>query len=403
MGAVVSLGYVGLAGAWGHLADVVLGRARALALAIAVAAVLLVVFALPLPFVAVGLAYMGFSMVCGLVFPLQDALAVNALPDPARQYGPVRGVESGAFAVATLVAGAGYGQLGYVAAVPLFAAARRAGHRSRRCGCRTSRGRSSPGGRAAGRSARRSPTQPRLPRLLLAIGLANVGVFAGLTFLPLLITRLGGGPGEIGLAVGITAAVEVVAMPVVSRLIASFGPRAVVVTSFVLLGVVFALVRPCAELAGAGGGRLGALRRRLVGHVDRLGHHDPGPAAADAAGIGPVAALADDRGRGGVHRQRGRRPAVGGSGTGGRVRDRRRLRGGGGDRGVVERAPGRRAGQRPGAAAASDRRASRRLRLGPLDTIAIPEMIRIVPPIRLAVTGSPRTRLPAAMPTTGSV
>lgn len=239
IGAVVSLLFVGLAGAWGHLADVVLGRGRALALALAASAGLLAVFALPMPVAAIGLAYAAYSTVYGLLFPLQDALAVNALPDPGRQYGTVRGMQSGAFALASVAAGAAWERVGYGPAVPTFIVlaipailvALRMPDVARARLQTSARG-------GAVREALR--VQPRLPRLLLAIGLANVGVFAGLTFLPLLIVRLGGASGAIGLAVAVTAAVEVVAMPVVSRLLARFGPRAVLSTSVALLAVVFA-------------------------------------------------------------------------------------------------------------------------------------------------------------------
>lgn len=239
IGATVSLLFVGLASAWGHLADVVLGRGRALSLAFAISAGLLLVFALPLPLVAIGLTYIAFSTVYGLLFPLQDALAVNALADPGRQYGLVRGLQSGAFAIGTLVAGLAWSRAGYGAAVPAFVLLAvpvmvvawvipdvgRATLTSERRG---------------GAIREALAVAPQLPRALLAIGLANVGVFGGLTFLPLLITRLGGGSGDIGLAVGITAAVEVVMLPVASRLLGRFGPRVVVSSGVAGMAVVFA-------------------------------------------------------------------------------------------------------------------------------------------------------------------
>ena len=239
IGATVSVLYIGLASAWGHLADVLLGRGRALALAFAIAAGLLVVFALPLPIAAIGLVYVGYATVYGLFFPLQDAVAVNALADPARQYGLVRGLQSGSFAIATLVAGLVWEQAGYGAAVPVFVLLavpvvlvawriRDVGH------ARLS------AGRRGGAVREALAVAPRLPRALLAIGLANVGVFGVLTFLPLLIVRLGGGSGDIGLAVGITAAVEVVMLPVSSRLLVRSGPRNVVTAGVALMAVVFA-------------------------------------------------------------------------------------------------------------------------------------------------------------------
>ncbi|MHB8959466.1 MAG: MFS transporter [Candidatus Limnocylindrales bacterium] len=239
MGAMVSVAYIGLASAWGHLADVLLGRGRALALAIGLAAGLLAAFALPLPLVGVGLTYMAFSTVYGLLFPLQDALAVNTLADPGRQYGQVRALQSGAFAVGSLLAGAFFERLGYGAAVPTFIVLAVPVVAVALVIPDVGRAKLSDRGRG-GAMREALAIQPRLPRVLLAIGLANVGVFAMLTFLPLLIDRLGGKSGDIGLAVGITAAIEVAALPAVSRLLVRFGPRAVVTVGIALLAVVFA-------------------------------------------------------------------------------------------------------------------------------------------------------------------
>lgn len=239
IGAAVSLLFVGLASAWGHLADVVLGRGRAFALAFALAAGLIAVFALPLPPLGIGLAYTGFATAYGLLFPLQDALAVNTLPDPGRQYGTVRGLQSGAYALAAVVAGAVWAGTGYGPAVPVFIAlaiptilvALRVPDVAR---ARLD----SPGRGGAIREALR--VSPVLPRVLLGIGLANIGVFAALTFLPLLVLRLGGSSGQIGLVMAVTAGIEVVAMPAASRLLARFGPRAVLAVSLALIAVVFA-------------------------------------------------------------------------------------------------------------------------------------------------------------------
>jgi len=239
IGAAVSLAFLALAGAWGHLADVVLGRSRAFVVAYVGALALLGVFAVAGPLPVVAVAYVGFLTLYALVFPLQDALAVNALPDPARQYGTVRGLQSGAFALASFACGLAWAVTGYgpaaaafaILALPVMVAALRVPDVARARLTTTGRG---------GAIREALAIQPLLPRLLLAIGLANVGVFAGLTFLPLLITRLGGGSGEIGLSVAATATLEVVIMPIASRLIARFGPRPVMTVSIGLLGVTFA-------------------------------------------------------------------------------------------------------------------------------------------------------------------
>jgi PPP family 3-phenylpropionic acid transporter len=239
LAAAVSLVYVGVASVWGHLADVVLGRGRALALALAISAALLAVFALPLPVIAVGLLYLAFASVYGLMFPLQDALAVNALPRPERQYGPVRALNSASFAVGTIAAGVVFEVAGYGAAVPVFVALALPAALIALVAPDVGRARLAKSGRG-GAVREALAIQPRLRAVLLAFGLANVGVFATLTFLPLQIVRLGGASGIIGLAIGGTAVIEVAAMPVVSRLLVRFGPRPVVAASLASLVVVFA-------------------------------------------------------------------------------------------------------------------------------------------------------------------
>ncbi len=236
--ATVSLLYIGVAGLWGHLADVVLGRGRALALALGLSTALLVIVALPLPVAAIGVAYLGFASIYGLLFPLQDALAVNALADPERQYGPVRALQSASFAVATIVAGAAYEATGYGAAIPAFVALAIPSALIALVTPDVARARLA-AARRGGAVREALAVQPRLPRVLLAFGLANIGVYAAFTFLPLLIVRLGGASATIGLAIGLTAAVEVVVMPVVSRLLTLFGPRPVVASSFAVLAIVF--------------------------------------------------------------------------------------------------------------------------------------------------------------------
>lgn len=238
IGAAVSVLYVGLAGVGGHLADVTLGRARALAATLALSVALLAVFALPLPVAAVGLAYVAFATVYSFVVPFQDALAVNTLRDPGRQYGAVRGLQSGAFAVGSLAAGVAWQAAGYGGAIPALALLALPAIAVAARIPDAPRARLAP--RRRGGAVREAlAVQPRLAPALLAIGLANVGVFAMLTFLPLLLARLGGGPAAIGLAVAATALVEVAALPGASRLIGRLGPRPVVTGGVALLAAVF--------------------------------------------------------------------------------------------------------------------------------------------------------------------
>src|SRR5512143_363933 len=88
--------------AWGHLADVIVGRAYAfrLGLAAAIGASALLLLPIPLPVFALTMA--GFSVLPILFLSLGDALAVDGLPAPERQYGALRALASLSFAVGVI-------------------------------------------------------------------------------------------------------------------------------------------------------------------------------------------------------------------------------------------------------------------------------------------------------------
>ena len=250
--ALTSIAYVTTLSAWGHLGDVVLGRARALRLAVLAAAGLLLLFQLPLPAVLLGAAYVGYAASFGAVGPMSDALAVNALRDPAREYGRVRGLSSGAFAVAAVGLGVFYGQSGYRPAGLLFLVM--ALVIAAVVGGVPDLGRATlTAGRRGGAIREALAIQPALPRVLLAVGLAHVGVFAGFTFLSLRIVELGGGAPEVALSSSVAAAAEVFSMVAASRLAPRVGLRVVFAGSVVLyvvsLGLWSGLGSPVAIIA----------------------------------------------------------------------------------------------------------------------------------------------------------
>ena len=238
LGAIVSVMFVASAWGWGHLADVVIGRARALRAATLLSAAMLAGFALPLPIALLGAVYVAYAATSATIMPLSDALAVNALPNPARQYGPLRGLLSGTFAVTGVGLGFLYATVGYGPAVPILIVvvlpvAVLAGRLA-------DVGRATlAGGRRGGAMREALHVQARLPAILLAIALASIGVFAGLTFLPLRIIQLGGGPVEIAFATSSTAIVELLVMPLVSRFLARTGLRSVMAASCLVLAAVF--------------------------------------------------------------------------------------------------------------------------------------------------------------------
>lgn len=110
--AVASVAFSLAVPVWGHLADVVLGRVGALRLAAAGCAVALLGFGLPWPALVLGLLYVGFMVFESAIGPLADALAVNALADPARHYGRIRLLSSVAIAFAFGGVIAGFTYLG---------------------------------------------------------------------------------------------------------------------------------------------------------------------------------------------------------------------------------------------------------------------------------------------------
>ena len=240
LSALVSVAFVLSISVWGHLGDVVLGRARALRFAVLGAAALLALFMLPLSPVAVGGLYIAFAACNGAVGPLSDALAVNAMRDPGRQYGKVRALASASFTVAAVVFGLLYGQAGYWPSGVLFVGVAIA--IAVNAGGVPDLGRAKLTGSRRGGAVREVlAIQPALPRVLAAVGLAHVGVFAGFTFLSLRIVELGGGPPEVALSSAVAAAAEVGAMIVASRLVPRIGLRTLFTVSSLLYTVAFVL------------------------------------------------------------------------------------------------------------------------------------------------------------------
>lgn len=238
--AVTSLASVISLSAWGHAGDVVLGRARAMQAAVLAAAGALTVFAMPLALPVVGLAYVAFAGNFFAVGPLSDALAVNAMRDPAREYGRVRAMTSASFTVASIGLGLLYGAMGYGPAAVVFgvvaAAMALAGTRV------PDVARATLATRARGGSIREAfAVQPALPRALLAVGLVFAGMLAGFTFLPLRILELGGGAPHVAAASAVSAAVEIVAMVAAGRLAPRIGLRLLFGGSALLYAVSLAL------------------------------------------------------------------------------------------------------------------------------------------------------------------
>ena len=115
MGAV---GFTIAVPAWGHLADVRLGRPRTLQLCALGGGLAITALLLPWPALVIAVLFGVFWVFESSWQPLADAITVNALR--GRDYGRIRLLTSLSFAVASIVAGFLYNVTGYGAAFVLF-------------------------------------------------------------------------------------------------------------------------------------------------------------------------------------------------------------------------------------------------------------------------------------------
>jgi PPP family 3-phenylpropionic acid transporter len=246
---------------WGHLGDVVLGRARAMQLAAAGSALAAVVFNAPVPIVVSVIALVALTLFEAPWLAFTDAMAVNALRGRARDYSRARVVASGSFAAASILSGFLYDRTGYgpasilffgcaialgvtVLFVPDVPRARLEAYRSWVPLTTPSDGRGE--GAAAGphRESLGSigtvvRVAPRLRGVVAAVVLLNVAVIASFTFLPLRLVDLGASPSVVALSVGLGAVAEIPSMLVAGRVAARVGLRAVFAFGCIVYAVAF--------------------------------------------------------------------------------------------------------------------------------------------------------------------
>ncbi len=257
IGLISSLGAVGFTvavPAWGHLADVRLGRPRTLQICALGAGAAIAALVLPWPPLIVASLFGLFRIFESCWQPLADAVTVNALR--GRDYARVRLFTSLGFSVAAIGSGFFYDRFGYTPAFVFFAAAAvvmavsvaflpdiaradRATHR-RRVGTRSDTAAASSGGTPPrrtwgfGSSGVALRVAPRLVAVLAASALLHVGIISGFTFLPLRIDALGGPPSDVALSSGLSAGTEIPAMLVMGAVARRVGLRAIFVGSAVL-------------------------------------------------------------------------------------------------------------------------------------------------------------------------
>ncbi|HZL33337.1 MAG TPA: MFS transporter [Verrucomicrobiae bacterium] len=205
--------------AWGHLADVLVGRAYAFRIGVAVASAAAFALLLPIPPLLLAPILASFTAFPAMFLALGDALAVGGLPSPERQYGALRALASLSFAIGVIVAGFIYDQAGY-AAVPIvclawsgliFVLIGRVPDPTRDPAVRAIAARHG-GDAAAGRFgsiSRAFAVQPRLWAVLAVLTVAHTGVLGAMVFVAIRIVELGGQPSDVALTFGIASFAEI--------------------------------------------------------------------------------------------------------------------------------------------------------------------------------------------------
>lgn len=249
IGVIASVGAVGFTiavPAWGHLADVRLGRPRTLQVCGIGGGLAIVALLLPWPAFVIAILFAIFWIFESSWQPLTDAVTVNALR--GRDYGRVRLLTSLSFSVAAIVAGFLYNVTGFGAAFVLFGLAALAMTVAAAFVPDVARADLDAHARSAGavRTLRSGSAgvalrvAPRLWLILVAITLLFVGVIGGFTFLPLRIESLGGSPSDVALSSGLAAGAEIPTMLLAAGVAQRVGLRGLFVGSALVYAVCLA-------------------------------------------------------------------------------------------------------------------------------------------------------------------
>lgn len=266
--------------AWGHVADVMLGRAGAFRVGLLVASGAAVALFFDLPIVAVVVLVTSFTVFASLFLALSDTLAVAELPAPERQYGALRAHASLSFAVALVGIGVVYDWAGYGAAPAIFlgwsaAAFWLVGRTRDRTKGKTREARKLPGeplGRL-GSIGRAFSVQPSLWLVLTVFAIAFAGMQAGVTFIGIRIVELGGKPSDVALSYALSSLMEIPGLVAAGWMGRRLGLRWLFAISLVLYGACIAswgilpsaiAINATRLLTGVGFGSLTAARVLIV-------------------------------------------------------------------------------------------------------------------------------------------
>lgn len=247
IGLIASIGAVGFTlavPAWGHIADVRLGRARTLQVCAIGGGLAVGALLGSWPPVVVALLLMAYWLFESSWQPLADALTVNLVD--RRGYTRVRLLTSLSFALSSIGAGFLYDATGFSAAFALtlglaiVMAVGAAGvpdidradlHRATpaRDDPRPTR----PWLGSAGVALR---VAPRLAIVLVAVLLMNITIISGFTYLPLRLGDLGSPPSDVALSAGVSALTEIPAMLMAGIVARRIGLRGMFVGSALIYG-----------------------------------------------------------------------------------------------------------------------------------------------------------------------
>ena len=247
IGLVASIGAIGFTlavPAWGHIADVRLGRARTLQLCAIGGAAAVGAMLGQWPPLVLAVLFMAYWIFESSWQPLADALTVNLID--RRRYGRVRLLTSLSFAIASIGAGFVYDTAGFdaayvlavIAAVTIALAAGRVPDIARADLAETEHAsprppRARPWLGSAGVALR---VAPRLGAVLTAVTLISITIISGFTYLPLRLGDLGSPPSDVALSAGISALAEIPAMLVAARVAQRIGLRGMFVASALIYG-----------------------------------------------------------------------------------------------------------------------------------------------------------------------
>jgi PPP family 3-phenylpropionic acid transporter len=251
IGLVASLGALGFTiavPAWGHLADVRLGRPRTLQVCAIGAGVAVAALLRDWSMTVVVLLFVVYWVFSSSWQPLSDAIAVNALRARRGGYERVRLLASLTFAIGAIGAGFLYDRTGYDASyvllaigaalivvtagfVPDVSRADLSAHRARSATpTRTWR---------LGSVGVALRVAPRLGAVLFVVAMLHIGIISGYTFLSLRLVELGGSPSIVALSAGISAFAEIPAMLIAGGIAVRVGLRGLFVIGALLYGVSF--------------------------------------------------------------------------------------------------------------------------------------------------------------------